>query len=303
MLRQLERRRYKMGGSTKYYMDCTKYTENAGEIQIEGILQEKTDTSVLRAIATDETIHRKYRHIVVKIDRADKTNRKEYDIGERMYRSRIPGFMRYICIFPCYDTNPHDISGRICQAEKKESNKKDVLVMPYLSEGSIEQYVWDESKLPILKCLLMQTVMSTLVAYTTLRFIHVDLHLGNILIQKTKKTEIDYVIGTDQYSIPTMGYKITIADFGNSMLPVQDKDQRYYWFDLLNVFSRVNLDLKPSHGRKIIWNDAHVIDFVKHARDTNAPPNQATQLLRLIHQSTFIFDTMPTTTYNPDVFG
>jgi hypothetical protein len=284
-------------------MDCAKYTENAGELQIEQILQEKTDNSVLHAVASDETIHRKYRHIVVKIDRANKTNRKEYDIGERMYRNRVPGFMRYICIFPCYDTNPHAISGRICQAEPIEKNRKDVLVMPYLSEGSIEQYSWDESKLPILKCVLMQTVMSTLVAYTNLRFIHVDLHLGNILIRKTKKKEINYVIGKNQYSIPTLGYKIMIADFGNSMLPVQDKDQRYYWFDLLNVFSRINLDLQPSNGRKMVWNDEPVIDFVKRARDTNAPPHQATQLLRIIHQTTFRFDTMPTTTYNPNVFG
>ena len=303
MIRQLERRHYKIGGSTKYYIDCGKYAETTGDIKVEGILQEKNDISVLHAIASDDTIHSKYRHIVVKIDRADKTNRKEYDIGERMFRSRIPGFMRYICIFPCYDTHPHEISGRICQAEKIESNKKDVLVMPYLSEGSIEKYPWDESNLPILKCLLMQTVMSTLNAYTNLKFLHIDLHLGNILIRKTKKPEIDYVIGTKIYSIPTMGYKIVITDFGNSMIPVEYEHQRYYWFDLLNVFSRINLDLDPSNGQKIVWDEDRVIDFVKDARDANASPIEAMQLLRIIRDSTFRFDIMPPTTYNPNVFG
>lgn len=307
MIKQLERRRYKRGGSTKYYIDCNKYSENTDEIQIEGILQEKNDISVLRAVVsgrTDDTIHRKYRHIVVKIDRVDKTNRKEYTIGERLFQMHIPGFMRYICIFPCYDTTPHDVSGRICQAEPIEKNCKDVLVMPHLSEGSIDTYPWDESTLPILKCLLMQTVMSTLVAYTNVGFIHNDLHLGNILIRKTKKNEIDYVLGKDQYSIPTMGYKIVIADFGNSMIHVQEKDQLFYWFDLLNVFSRVNLDLNPSRGRKIVWNDDSVTNFVKHARDTNISPRQAIQLLRMIHQTTFRFNTIPTTVaYDPNVYG
>jgi serine/threonine protein kinase len=334
MIKQLERQRYKRGGSTKYYIDCNKYSENTDEIQIEGILQEKNDISVLRAVVTarnarkDDTIHRKYRYIVVKIDRADKTNRKEYTIGERLFQMHIPGFIRYICIFPCYDTTPHDVSGRICQAEPIEKNRKDVLVMPHLSEGSIDTYPWDESTLPILKCLLMQTVMSTLIAYTTVGFIHNDLHLGNILIKKTKKNEIDYVLGTDhippvnlrnmsrdspgqspggssfQYSIPTMGYKIVIVDFGNSMLYVQEKDQLFYWFDLLNVFSRVNLDLKLSRDRKIVWNDDSVIDFVKRARDSNAHPRQAIQLLRIIHQTTFRFNTIPiTVAYDPNVYG
>ena len=87
MIRELKRRWYKHGGSTKYYIDCAKYAENTDDLLVEGILQEKNDISVLRAVVSerngrnDDTIHRKYRHIVVKIDRADKTNRKEYDIG------------------------------------------------------------------------------------------------------------------------------------------------------------------------------------------------------------------------------
>ena len=283
MIRQLKRRRYKHDVSTKYYIDCAKYAEHVGEIHIEGILQDEISVlhAAVQTVRNDDTIHRKDCHIVVKIDINVKTNRKEFNIGERIFQSQIPGFMRYTCIFPFYDTN--------------------VLVMPYLSEGSIANYVWDESTLPILKCLLMQTVMSSLNAYTNLRFLHVNLHLGNILIRKTTSPEIEYVIGTETYSVPTMGYQIVMTDFGNSMLYIKDEDSIFYWVDMLNVFSRINLDLVPSQRRKIIWNDEHVIHFINRARDTDAPPIDAIQLLNLIHQTTFCLYAMPTiATHFPD---
>jgi serine/threonine protein kinase len=303
MIKSLDRRRYKTGGSDKYYVDCSNYAENADDIHIDGILKETTDVSVLRAVATDDTIRRKHRHIVVKIDRANQTNRKEYDIGERLFRMRIPGFMRYVCVFPCFDAAPHQESGRICRAEPSEKNEKDVLVMPYLSEGSLASHSWDESNVLLLKSLLVQTVMSALIAYTTLGFVHNDLHLDNVLLRRTKKMTLDYHVGGKQYSVATMGYNTVITDFGNSMVSVHTKDQRFFWYDLLNVFSRINLDLPLSHGRKIVWEDDRVIAFVKRARDTDAPPLKAVHLIDIISQTAFRYDAVPSTTYDPHVYG
>lgn len=300
-LQYLQRNRYKRGGSVKYYIDCNKYSENSDDIHIVDVLQEKNDVSVLQGVLSDNSITQ--RNIVVKIDRTNKTNQKEYNIGEKLYKNNVLGFIRYICLFPCYDDNKK--TGKICNAEKIEKYHKDVLVMPYLSEGSLRNHRWNESNINSLKSLLIQVVMSSLQAYVQLRFIHNDLHLDNLLIQKTKKKEIEYTILDKTYSVPVFGYKIVIADFGNSMIPVETAFQRYYWYDLLNVFTRINIDIPQHNHTKMIWNCEKIIAFCTHARDRNTDPIHAVVLLHDIFHSIFMFDTLipPTVKYNPDVFG
>ena len=76
-LQSLQRNRYKRGGSVKYYIDCNKYSENSDDIHIVDVLQEKNDVSVLQGVLSDNSITQ--RNIVVKIDRTNKTNQKEYN--------------------------------------------------------------------------------------------------------------------------------------------------------------------------------------------------------------------------------
>lgn len=61
MIKLLERRYYKKGGSTKYYMNCNNYSspENARNLIINDVFVYKQDTGVLEAVATDETIRKK----------------------------------------------------------------------------------------------------------------------------------------------------------------------------------------------------------------------------------------------------
>ena len=288
MIQHLERRRHKLGGSTKYYIDCVKYgAKNASDIQIDGILQENNDAAVLHAVVQNiqktDTIVVKIDHIVVKIDRADKTNRKEYDYGELFYRRHIPGFIRYMCI---------------CQVE---SNLDYVLVMPYFPEGSIRTYAWTEDNIPILKCLLMQVVASMLMAYTTVGYVHDDLHTDNILIRTTEKTEIVYKILDREITVPTFGYEAVIMDFAKSFVGVDQS--RFFWFDILNVLLRTSLDLEPSDHRKLIWKcqASSIISIIESARYSDAPPEEALHILDKIQHASFYFMELPSSpSYKPN---
>ena len=146
-----------------------------------------------------------------------------------LYVYKIHGFIRYLCTFPCFDDTakkapktkngdrPKPFTKNICQAPHTKENLQNVLVMPYIQGGSIENYVFTQDNIQLLQSLLAHTIMSLTVAYDRIQFIHGDLHLGNILFKKTTKTEITYSIrGSEPIVLPTVGYKVVIMDFEKS---------------------------------------------------------------------------------------
>jgi len=191
----------KYGGGEKYYIDCTTYAQNSDSIEIQDFIRytKKSDIAVLTAVANDETIKKKNRHIVVKIGPTNRVTKEEFYFGKRLSETKIPGFIKYICLFSCYDDTkagstyiePNKI--KICSASAKtEKNRKDVLVMPLIQEGSFDNYQWTNEDIPLLKCLMIQSVLSLGSAFETAGFIHGDSHLGNILFKKTKSETITY---------------------------------------------------------------------------------------------------------------
>lgn len=209
MIQELERKRYKKNAPIKYHIDC--FEKNADY----ELVCNQTHVSILEAI-----IETKQPPIVVKIG----TIEKEYHYGKILENSKIPGYIRYICIF--------DIP-------------ENVLIMPYISEGSLRKFNWNPEYFDILKSVILQTIMSSFVAYETCGFIHGDFHLDNILLKKTKKREILY----GSRSIPTNGYKIVIMDFDSSwMVEEREMGISLYWINLQNMFSRINTDLRTKTG-------------------------------------------------------
>jgi hypothetical protein len=67
-------------------------------------------------------------------------------MGELLLSKNITGFIKYICLFSCYDNSTiqakKETNIQICNAEHIPANKKDVLVMPFIRNGSIENHHW-----------------------------------------------------------------------------------------------------------------------------------------------------------------
>ena len=131
---------------------------------------------------------------------------KEFDVGRKLHESGFIGFIKFICLFQCYDDTskqlrktkeqepPSYTTVRICNAQNKTSvNYKHVLVMPYIPNGSIATYSWIDN-FEILKSISIHTVLTLANAFDKMGFIHNDLNWGNVLF---KKTTVEHITGRE----------------------------------------------------------------------------------------------------------
>ena len=291
-MHRLWKKRYgNRGGGDKYYIDCSHYAENSDSIEVKSLLRYISDknVSILEAVAKDETINSKYRHIVVKIGESNFITKTEYENGEIL--KNLNGFIKYILV---------------CNAEKIDENIKDVLVMPYIKEGPIEKYNWTSENVDILKNLMIHTVLSMAVAFKSVGFIHRDLHLSNVLlkkINKNEKKEIRYEFSKDVIiSVPIMGYKVVIMDLEKGEL--NTNDVYYFWDDLHLVLKNID-GMVNTQNQKVYWKEENqIISFIKKMREDRMPLRNVFKLVDDINNSTLtIKDTNPPLTYNAnDVF-
>jgi len=294
-MEQLRKKRYTgRGKNDKYYIDCNRYEENPDSIEIKTLIKntKKTDVTILQAIASDETI-KNHHDVVVKISR-NKTKKeymaqKEYKIGERL--NQIPGFIKYICLFACFDdTNTNfetievgeesiSIKTKICNAnEKIMENWKYVLIMPYIKEGSLENYNWTIEKREILKNVIIQTVLSLAIAFEKVGFVHNDLHWGNVLIKKTKKKNITYEFTKEKRIQPIHGYKVLIMDFEKSY--IGETNSVLFWTNVLTFFQRI-AGLQNEKNEMIIWYNKKVISFIENRMNKKMSADNAVKLIKL----------------------
>lgn len=86
------------------------------------------------------------------------------------------------------------------------------IVMLMYKNGSVADHKWTTSNFKDLKTVIKQTVAALASAFIRTGFVHGDLHGGNILMRKTKKTELKY----EDMSLPTNGMYAIIMDFQRS---------------------------------------------------------------------------------------
>ena len=286
----------------KYYVDCKN--ENI-PIEPKEIVKYTSypDVSIIRAVTKDDTI--KKRHIVVKISSFPVALPSEFDIGSQLYK--LPGFIKYICEFQCYDdtnnkmrktrpnTFPVSINTTLCMADKTvAANHKQVLIMPYIQEGSMEGYNWTPENLDLLTTVIKHVVLSLANAYIKVGFIHNDLHWGNILLKKTKTTEILY--DCISIGIPTNGYKVVIMDFEKAQLKSTQHDLFWSNLKLFLRFDRMSVD-----NQFISWNNDKIITFVQRMMSMRiSPVNTIGELVLLIDKSTFNVIRSTQIKYDPD---
>jgi hypothetical protein len=216
-INELKKKHYKVFGGTKYFIDCSNSTDN---IIPKEILKNTDDISIISSIFNYSKYLKRNKRIVIKIAHKTKTNKKEYDYSEIL--KTIPGFIKFICLFDCFDDtynyikDKKEVPNKICTAKNIGDNDKYILISSYIDNGSIKNYKWTLENVYILKSLLKQACMSLMYAYIHYGFLHNDLHLDNVLFKKTKATTIKY----KDIEIETNGYKIIIMDYDLSFINV-----------------------------------------------------------------------------------
>jgi thiamine kinase-like enzyme len=176
------------------------------------------------------------------------------------------------------------------------------------------------------------------VAFDKIKFVHNDLHLGNILLKSTTKKEISYAFsaGTSTSThrtttskrntqnrtrkqrnahsnvriqrYPVLGIQPIIMDFGKASCEQTNKDghdvdNRDFWENILFLCQNIETLRKPKQYY-IEWEWDDIKTYIRNAIRENMPCTAVVPLLRIIEQSTFRYvDTsrVKIPAYNPDI--
>ena len=133
----------------------------------------------------------------------------EYSVSESLFKFKVPNMMKYFCSFQCLDDiNTVVTKGTLCNG----GNQMGYIVMPYYTMGDMNHHVWNRDNFGVLKNVLTQICFALLYASETCGFVHNDLHMYNVLLRQTRKTQLSY--GDVQLPIDSL-YAI-IMDFERS---------------------------------------------------------------------------------------
>lgn len=249
--------------TSKYYIKCDAI-DTANRIEIVKLLQKQRDEDSRVLLAYLDKNHSKV-NIVVKMGRENSTIRKEYSISQHLHKTNCSGFIKFICIFECYDNNSTD---KICQGTEKDT-KKEVLIMKYFNEGSVKNHAWSNSNFHILRSILIQTIYSLVVAYHNTGFIHNDLHLDNILIKRTTRTHNTYQIDRRSIEIETNNYTCIIMDFENCFF-TDKSSPLFFWKMIENIIARIGIELTSNNGDKIEASNVYeLLGYISNNKSNN----------------------------------
>ena len=270
----------------KYYIKCDAI-DTANRIEIVKLLQKQRDEDSRVLLAYLDKNHSKV-NIVVKMGRENSTIKNEYSISERLHKTNCSGFIKFICIFECYDNNSSD---KICQGTPEKNTKKEVLIMKYYNEGSVKRHAWTNSNFHILRSILIQTIYSLVVAYQNTGFIHNDAHLDNILIKRTTRTHNNYQIDRRIIEIETNNYTCIIMDFENCFFT--DKSSHlFFWKMIENIITRIGIELTNNKGDRIeVSNIYEILGYISNNKNNNYL--QVLNVIPMIEQMEFTVLRLP----------
>ena len=280
----------------KYYIKCDAI-DTANRIEIVKLLQKQRDADSRVLLAYLEKNHSKV-NIVVKMGRENSTIRKEYSISEHLHKMNCYGFIKFTCIFECYDNNS---PGKICQGTPEKSTKTEVLIMNYFNEGSVKSHAWTNTNFHILRSIVIQTICSLVVAYHNTGFIHNDSHLDNILIKRTTRTHNNYKIDERIIEIETNNYTCVIMDFESCFFT--DKSSNiFFWKMIESIITRIGIELTNNKGDKIEASNIYeVLGYISNNKNNNYL--QVLNIIPMIERMKFTILRLPKImVYNPNLF-
>ena len=270
----------------KYYIKCDAI-DTANRIEIVKLLQKQRDEDSRVLLAYLDKNHSKV-NIVVKMGRENSTIKNEYSISERLHKTNCSGFIKFICIFECYDNNSSD---KICQGTPEKNTKKEVLIMKYYNEGSVKRHAWTHSNFHILRSILIQTIYSLVVAYQNTGFIHNDAHLDNILIKRTTRTHNNYQIDRRIIEIETNNYTCIIMDFENCFF-TDKSSPLFFWKMIENIITRIGIELTNNKGDRIeVSNIYEILGYISNNKNNNYL--QVLNVIPMIEQMEFTVLRLP----------
>jgi len=194
----------------KFNYDCQRKvteTTNPWLRIIERIhITNSQDSGVLKAILD------KHRNVTVKFGQPSSLM-IDYQQAEKLFHANIPNCLKYYCFFTCKD-DTQEIANRDFVREpylcKGPGSVVGLTLMPYYPLGSVYQYKWTPEEFPIFLNIIKQTIYSMIEMYRLAdSYVHPDLHLDNVLMRKTQKSELVY----GERRLPLHGFYAVIIDF------------------------------------------------------------------------------------------
>lgn len=218
----------------KYRINCQSKVNNSSDTEdwlelLNIIPHTSPDYKLFNAMLEKE------KEIVVKI--GPSKLKEEYKIGKQLVRLQLPTFLDYYCIFNCLENfkTLNNSSKYLC---KDSGENVTILVMPTINLGSISNYNWNRDNFNILLNVIKHVILSVLYAYDIEHFIHGDLHLGNVLLKKTKRKNINY---GELGSLKCMGIIPVIMDYDKSY--IKEKSINLVYDDIIKFINLTHSDM------------------------------------------------------------
>jgi hypothetical protein len=302
--------------TSKYYINCDDLPREPNSITDEQLLtyNKQNDVEIYRALINYTKHNKTNKHIVMKIGYKDKRIHHEFKIGTLLYQTKIPGFIKYICILDCDDVLQDSPSLKQESSPKKGQNVctnreyKEILLMPFVNGPCVTNYKWREQDGDIMKSVLKQIIFSCYAAFETIGFIHNDLHMENVFMKPTKQEFIHY---GENIAIKTYGYKIVINDFDKSFYNFTENDIKSYlaknssgfWNDLKRVFLKLSIVMIDNRILVPII-DETITPFISNCLVKRMDYKKSFELLNMIDAIVLVAQQKTQSfVYDPTVFG
>jgi len=228
-----------VGNSSKYFINYDKKLKDTkfitqGWLQV---LQQLKPTNFDDKNRVLLGVLEKKNEIVIKISSSN-TLRKEYEYG--ILLKTLPGFMKYITYFECEDDYKRYPGSKdyLCESE---GTSMAVLVMPYVKSGSMYDFQWSKDNFNLLKSCIKQAMLSMMLSFNKLKFIHNDTHTKNIMLCNTTIKTLSYDFSFGQIQIPCNKYKTVFMDFENSL---RGDNIDFVYNDMGRLCADINYNMK-----------------------------------------------------------
>jgi hypothetical protein len=269
-------RKYKFIGGVeteKYFIQC-KNTEDISKWLINtNPLDINQERAIIEALLQDERFISNLK-VIVKISESS-TIEKEYNIANIL--KIIPGFILFICKMSCKDNIDRyksKIQNTTICSNNENDNSHNLLIMPYISGGSMRAYNWINNDNKLISC-LSQLIISLMLAFEQFGFLHSDIHLDNVLLRETQKETIKY---NDNYNIKTERLQICIMDFDKSFIGVERSNTSEFYKDIQKIFYELMYTMKLN-----FINQKEIMKFLNDRVFENTSLKDINQLLILVN--------------------